>query len=247
MDKKLKAASIASCAAFIALAMAGSPACILPIPAIVGLAVLDIKGRDSRDAEASALLGVLSYEYSRTGSALASLRSIAEKASKDKKNAAKALRASIMSPGTAISRISDAGKDTRRVLGLAIHSAYTGADISSGISILQGRLSAELSERRKSEAASRPMEFVGIAGIAFFFPMFSGISTDIVSSYLLKASLALPLKIMSLSYVLLMLLLGGALKNPAAGVIDTVYSIMPAAAMATAVMLLSSAYVSSIL
>jgi hypothetical protein len=207
---------------------------------------IDSRNRKKINTEMPAIIKVFLQNYSESGSLQNSMRKAALNSKINKKEILRA--AAIMS--TSASSNSFKAKiyddNLKRFLDIALYGNATGKDISRSMILLEKRLNNERNEKLKIFSKIKSMQFISIIGIGFFFPMFSGISISIIYSYMaIASSIIMPFKVLAISYILIILMLYEALKDPSKKLIDMGYGILPIAIISSIILFLSSTYISS--
>ncbi len=208
--------------------------------------MLEFRGK--RESERALLLAESTLsEYRRTGSVTKAF----ERAAVADEKLARISRRMKLS-GSAGACDEHIGGRLSDLIGLVEIGTGTRSDMSRALELFAERLRSEIKARNRFAAKAGSSMTLTYMGMCFFFPLFSGISTIILTSSLgltgsAAASMGRAFLFTSLTYVLVILSISHAFAHPNSSVADAAKSVLPYFTLASAVALATQSFLSGIL
>lgn len=144
------------------------------------------------------------------------------------------------------------GRYARELLNLISTGLNSGKSMKKNLELLADRLEHELKLENRFNSKIGGMRTLTYVGLAFFLPMFGGISSSILGTSLNLAGgspAAFEQDFLACIgiYIAFALFIGSSFSKPGAGAIERAYSVMPPVLLSCLIMLFTSVYSASIL
>jgi len=221
-------------------------ASFLTIFGMINAYILFAKGKPVD--KSSSLINEFASRYTKGKSAIKSLASISNSSNEVVRYSLANYWLSGCKP-----RIEDENKNTKNLLDIAFLGASTGVNISKGIELLKDGIEKERQKEEKVEAKAKGMNTLSKMGVTFFFPLFSGISINIIKSSLALSSnihslsMISMFSIVSVAYTAIILFIGKLFSDLQSSITAAFCNIMPFVVVADWILKISSTFLSSIL
>ncbi len=143
------------------------------------------------------------------------------------------------------------GQRSGELLGLIALRLERGADIRKALDLLSARIARRIRRANRLRARVGGMKALTLAGLVIFVPLFGGISAGILGSslgaYGSQASAQTGFTLIVAASVSMLLCINTSFENPAAGLLESIYSAMPFIAVSLFVLLVSGNYAANLI